>query len=213
MTQADNAGVTFLERLLMLSERSPDRVRPASAAPDYDSLPRADAITRFHKQLTAAERSGAIVLRYGKRERKHLIERVTVRDPIILAQHLGRAPASSMASEARKSLESIVRGAEPWLGGILDEMQGRWARGEQSFRFGANDLKAAGEFLTLLCAISKGEARGLDPRTFALRATGDTKAFDRHSSRLLGVLRVRLGESSADAIWARVGLDRYPHPV
>lgn len=213
MTRQEDPGVALLERLLTLSERSPSRVRPASATPDYDGLPRADAMSRFQDQLIAAERSGAVVLRYGKSERKHLVERVTVRDPLVLAGHLGRTPAAVAASEARKDLETVVRDGAPWLVEVLDEMQSRWARSEQAYRLGASDLEAAREFVTLLRAISKDEARGLDARTFALRAAGDTKAFDRHAGRVLSVLAKHLGETSDDAVWNHIGLDRYPHPV
>lgn len=213
MTSFSDPGLVLLERLLALSERSPDRVRPASASPDYDSLDRAEVMARFHDRLAAAESIGAIALRHGKRERKHLIERVTVRDATVLARHLGRAPAAATASEFRKRLESIVQCGEPWLARLLDEMESHWARGEPAYRLGVRDLDAAREFLTLLCAISKDEARGLDTRTFSLRATGDTKAFDRHSSRLFSVLAGWFNETSADAIWSKIGLDRYPHPV
>lgn len=213
MIRQDDAAIPFLERLLALSERSPDRSRPASASPDYDSLPRADAIARFQAQLTAAQRSGAVVLRYGKRERSHLIERVTVKDAVVLARHLGRNPSPVTAGDARRSLSTIVDNGEAWLVQILDEMEERWSRGEQTYRLGSTDLDAAREFLTLLRAISDGGARGLDARTFSLRITGDTKAFDRHTGRLLSVLTRRFNETAADVIWAHIGLDRYPHPV
>jgi hypothetical protein len=211
--QSSDPGVALLKKLLALSERSPDRVRPASATPDYDSLLRADAISRFRSQLAAAERSGAVELRYGKRERRHLVERVVVRDSLALARHLGHAPSSVKASEARKKLEAVVVHGDAWSVRVLEEMQNRWARGEQAYRLGVDDVDAAKEFLTLLCAISRNEARGLDARTFALRATGDTKAFDRQSSRLLGVLALLFPDTPEDAIWSRIGLERFPHPV
>lgn len=213
MTPREDPAITFLGRLLARSERSPDRTRPASATPDYDSLPRADAITRFQEQLAAAERSGAIVLRYGKRERRHLIERATVKDAVILAKHLGRKPSPETAGDARRSLATIIDSGEAWLVEILDEMEEQWSLGEQAYRLSSTDMDAAREFLTLLHAVSNGDARGLDARTFALRVTGDTKAFDRHSGRLVSVLARRFGETSADIIWAHIGLDRYPHPV
>ena len=213
MTRQEDPAVAFLERLLARSERSPDRTRPASATPDYDSLPRANVIARFEAQLTAAERSGAIALRYGKHERSHLIERATVKDAAILARHLGRKPSPVAAGDTRRGLATIVGNGEAWLVKILDEMEERWSRGEQAYRLGSTDLDAAREFLTLLRAISNGEARGLDARTFSLRITGDTKAFDRHAGRLLSVLARRFNETSGDVIWAHIGLDRYPHPV
>jgi hypothetical protein len=96
---------------------------------------------------------------------------------------------------------------------VLDEMEARWSRGEQAYRLSPTDVDGSRELLVLLRAISSGEARGLDARTFSLRMTGDTKAFDRQAGRLLSVLAPRLDETSADAVWARIGLDRYPHPV
>ena len=76
----EDTATHFLERLLALSEKRPDRTRPASAAPNYDELPTAEGVKRFRERLLAAERVGAIVLRHGKRERRHLIERATVKD-------------------------------------------------------------------------------------------------------------------------------------
>lgn len=212
MTELNEPGIRFLERLLALSERSPDRTRPASAAPDYDALSKAAEIVRFQDQLVAAERSGAVALRYGRRERKHLIERVSVKDASILARHLGRKPSQVTAVETRQALEESIKDGAPWLVEILDEMEGRWSRGEVAYRLEPADVDSCKEFLTLLRAISRDEARGLDARSFALRATGDTKAFDRHSGRLLGVLGPRLGEAS-DAVWRRIGLERFAHPV
>jgi len=66
------------------------------------------------------------------------------------------------------------------------------------------------EFFTLLASISRYEARGLDARTFSFRAANDTKAFDRHASRLAAVLGVRIGQpgAAADVVWAHIGLER-----
>ena len=88
-------GVAFLTRLLALSEATPDRTRPASLAPDYDQLRTAEAISRFETQIRTAQRSGAVSIRNGKRERRHLIERVTVQDlrrwPVTLAESQPRS--------------------------------------------------------------------------------------------------------------------------
>jgi hypothetical protein len=83
--------------------RSP---KSASAAPNYDEPPTAEGVKRFRERLLAAERVGAIVLRHGKRERHHLIERATVKDPVLLASHLGRKRA------AERRTKSIERGLE-----------------------------------------------------------------------------------------------------
>jgi hypothetical protein len=210
-----DAGVEFLERLLERSERHPDRSRPASAAPEYDKLFTAQQVGRFHDLMAAAERFGAVEVQRGRRDRGHLIERVRVRDPDLLARHLGRPTAAAMAQRAHDEVVPIAMSGEPWVAGLLDEMKGRWARGETSYRLNATQTEAAREFFTLLASMSRHEARGLDARTFSFRATNDTKAFDRHASRIATVLGVRLGLPGAapDVVWSHVGLERFSHPV
>ncbi|WP_051379507.1 Wadjet anti-phage system protein JetD domain-containing protein [Bradyrhizobium murdochi] len=210
-----DAGVEFLERLLERSERNPDRSRPASAAPDYDSLLTAQQMTRFHDQMAAAERFGAVELLRGKRDRSHLIERVRVRDPELLARTLGRPPAPATAQRVRNELLPVATAGEPWVVGLLDEMTARWTRNEPAYRLTAGQADAAKEFFTLLASISRQEAKGLDARTFSQKATNDTKAFDRHASRLAAVLGVQIGQpgAAADVVWAHIGLERFSHPV
>jgi Uncharacterized protein conserved in bacteria C-term(DUF2220)/Uncharacterized protein conserved in bacteria N-term (DUF3322) len=212
---AGTPGVAFLERLLILSERNPDRTRPASAAPDYDELRTADMVAQFEARMLAAERVGAISVRKGKRERRHLIERVIVVDPVALARHLGRTPSGVTANQSKAVLEPIAAGGEPWVLRVLEEMASRWSRGEAAFRLLSDDTVLAREFIALLVAISKDQARGLDGRTFSLKTTGDTKAFDRHSTRIAGVLGTQFGEPGmgADLVWNRIGLERFGHPV
>ncbi len=210
-----DAGVEFLERLLERSERNPDRCRPASAAPEYDTLSTAQQVSRFHDQMVAAERFGAVEVKWGKRDRSHLIERVVVRDPELLAKHLGRPTAPATAQRIRDELLPVAATGEPWVVSLLDEMTARWARSEAAYRLTVGQPDAAKEFLTLLAAISREEARGLDGRTFSQRATNDTKAFDRQASRIAAVLSMRIGQPrvAPDVVWAHVGLERFGHPV
>lgn len=210
-----DAGVEFLERLLERSERNPDRARPASAAPDYDGLSTAQQVSRFHDLMAAAERFGAVEVQRGRRDRGHLIERVRVRDPELLARHLGRPTAAATAQRVRQELLPVATAGEPWIATVLDEMAARWARGEAAHRLTAGQADAAKEFFTLLASISRQEARGLDARTFSKKATNDTKAFDRHASRLAAVLGVRIGQpgAAADVVWTHIGLERFSHPV
>lgn len=210
-----DVGVEFLERLLERSERNPDRTRPASAAPEYDRLSTAQQLSRFHDLMAAAERFGAVEVLRGKRDRSHLIERVRVRDPELLARHLGRPTAPATAQRVRDELLPVAATGEPWVASLLDEMTARWARGEAAHRLSATQADAASEFFTLLASISRQEARGLDARTFSLRAANDTKAFERHAQRLAAVLGVRIGQpgAAADVVWAYIGLERFSHPV
>jgi hypothetical protein len=212
--EADPA-VALLGRLLSLSERSPDRTRPASLAPDYDALRTADAVARFQMQILAAERSGAISIKNGKRERRHLIERVTVRDSSALARHLGRKPAHVTANETRLKLQPAIAGTAPWLTRLLDDMETRWSRGEPAFRLQCQETELAREFLMLLAAISKDQSRGLDGRSFSLKVTGDTKAFDRHAARIASVMGLHFGRAdmAPHIVWERIGLERFGHPV
>jgi Uncharacterized protein conserved in bacteria C-term(DUF2220)/Uncharacterized protein conserved in bacteria N-term (DUF3322) len=210
-----DVGVEFLERLLERSERNPDRSRPASAAPEYDKLPTAQQVSRFHDQMSAAARFGAVEVQPGKRDRSHLIERVRVCDPELLARHLGRPTAPVTAQRVRQELLPFAATGEPWVVTLLDEMAARWARGEAAYRLTAGQADAAKEFFTLLASISREEARGLDARTFSLKATDDTKAFERHASRLAAIIAVRIGQpgAAADVIWTHIGLERFSHPI
>lgn len=213
--QTNNAGVELLARLLERSERNPDRSRPASASPDYDTLQTAQQISRFHDLISAAERFGAVEVKRGRKDRSHLIERVRVRDPELLAKHLGRPTAAFLAQRARDELLPIAATGRPWVSALLDEIVARWTRGEAAYRLTAAPFEAGREFFTLLASISRDESRGLDARTFSLRATNDSKAFDRHASRLATVLATHIGEPGAapDRIWSRIGLERFSHPV
>ncbi len=213
--QTAEIGVEFLERLLERSERRPDRSRPASAAPEYDKLSTAQQVARFHDQMNAAERFGAVEVQRGRRDRGHLIERVRVRDPDLLARHLGRPTAAATAQRTREDVLPIAVSGEPWVVGVLDGMADRWARGEASYRLNAAQTDVAKEFFKLLASVSRHEAKGLDARTFSFKATKDTKAFDRHSSRIAAVLGVHLGlpGSAPDVIWSHIGLERFSHPV
>ncbi|VIO79132.1 Wadjet anti-phage system protein JetD domain-containing protein [Bradyrhizobium ivorense] len=210
-----DVGIEFLERLLERSERNPDRSRPASAAPEYDRLSTAQQVSRFHDLMIAAERFGAVDVQWGKRDRGHLIERVRVRDPELLARQLGRPTAPATAQRVRQVLLPVAEAGEPWVASLLDEMTARWERGEAAYRLTAGQADAAKEFFTLLASISRQEARGLDARSFSHQATNDTKAFDRHASRLAAVLGVQIGQpgAAADVIWTHIGLERFSHPV
>ncbi|MEH2524173.1 MULTISPECIES: Wadjet anti-phage system protein JetD domain-containing protein [unclassified Bradyrhizobium] len=210
-----DVGIEFLERMLERSERNPDRSRPASAAPDYERLSTAQQVSRFHDQMAAAERFGAVEVQWGKRDRSHLIERVRVRHAELLARHLGRPTAPATAQRVRQELLPVAVAGEPWVAILLDEMTARWERGEAAYRLTAGQTDAAKEFFTLLASISRQEARGLDARTFSQKAANDTKAFDRHASRLAAVLGVQIGQpgAAADVVWAHIGLERFSHPV
>ena len=165
--------------------------------------------------MLAAERAGAIAIRTGRREREHLIERVTVSDTAALARHLGRAPAPASAKEARDRLETAIADSPSWLKTLLDDAEKRWARGESAFRLQPEETEATHEFFTLLRAISKDQARGLDARTFSLKVTGDSKAFDRHAMRIAGVMATQFGGSrlKPQLVWERIGLERFRHPI
>jgi hypothetical protein len=204
-----------MERLLASTERSPDRSRPASAVPDYGLLRSAEAAARFHAMMAAAERVGAVEVVRGRRERAHLVERVRVRDATALARHLGRDPAVVVAEKARGELAAVAARGEPWVGTVVEEMAARWGRGDAAHRLAPKPIAPALEFVRLLVAVSRDEARGLDARTFSLKAIGDSKAFDRHAARLAAVIGARMGipGTTGDRVWSHIGLERFSHPI
>jgi hypothetical protein len=211
----EDPAIALLERLLLLSERNPDRTRPASVAPNYDNLRTAESISRFEVRLLAAQKAGAVGIQKGTRERRHLIDRVRVTNPIALAEHLGRAPASRIAQEMNDALAPVAARGEAWVSETLQSMIVKWSRGDTAHRLAVSDRVAAEEFISLVAAVSKDMARGLDGRTFSLKVTGDSKAFDRHAARIAAALATRFGEAAltAEAVWDRIGLERFSHPV
>lgn len=64
MSGDTDPAVALLTRLLSLSERKPNRTRPASLSPDYEKLGTASARSRFQDQIAAAERSGAVSVQH-----------------------------------------------------------------------------------------------------------------------------------------------------
>jgi hypothetical protein len=208
-------AVALLERLLLLSERTPERVRPASLTPNYDELRTAESMSRFENRLLAAQKVDAIAIEKGKRERRHLIDRVRVKNVVALARHLGRVPASEIARELNENLAPVAARGEAWVGEVLQSMVAKWSRGEPAHRVVASDRAAAQELIALLAAISKDLARGLDGRTFSFKTTGDTKAFDRQAGRIGAILATRFSEPGMDldTVWSRIGLERFRHPV
>ena len=215
VSSRDDEAVTLLERLLALSERNPGRARPAALTPDYANFATAELVRRFEERMALAERVGAVEIRKGKRERRHIIERVTVVDLSALTRHLGRDTAETRAQEMHRLLVPIADKGAPWVRKVLDEMGSRWARGGPAFRLGLEDESAATEFISLLAAISTDRARGLDGRTFSQRTVGDSKALDRHAARIAWILSGQLGLGAPDAeeVWAKIGLERFAHPV
>jgi hypothetical protein len=215
MNEETDYGVGLLERLLAATERSPDRTRPAAAAPDYGLLRTAEALARFHAMMAAAERVGAIEVAWGRRERAHLIERIRVRDGAKLAKHLGRDPAVEVAEKAKGELAAVAATGAPWVGEIVEDMAVKWGRGDAAHRLVPKPIGPALEFVRLLVAISRDEARGLDARTFSLKAIGDSKAFDRHTARIATVIAARMGIPGApgDRVWSHIGLERFSHPI
>lgn len=126
-------------------------------------------MSRFHDQITAAERFGSVEVKWGKRDQGHLIERVVVRDAELLARHLGRPTAPATAQRVRDELLPVAATGEPWVITLLNDMTARWARSEAAYRLTAGQVDAAKEFFSLLASISREEARGLSSSTVAPR--------------------------------------------
>ena len=98
---------------------------------------------------------------------------VRVRDAELLAKYLGRPTAAAIAQRARgMGPFPVAATGEPWVTSLLEQMTANWARGESYHRLkNAGQTVAAKEFLSLLAAVSRQEAEGLDARTFSLRTT------------------------------------------
>lgn len=207
----------LLGRLLDGHERQPARTRPpGERAPDRFATP--DARASFERTIRAAEAAGAVAVVMGRGELRHLMARVTLRDPGALYRFLGRTPR---AERARSAADALRERLEPALrDGVADELDAvaaAWESGRVHRQLPLGAVDDAADYLLALHAVrgrDPGDSRDL--RTFSRQATGDSKRIERHAARLVGALRdaglVPPDLPRSEAL-AALGLEKFEHPV
>jgi hypothetical protein len=114
------------------------------------------------------------------------------------------------------AIGSLVAGAEPWLGDVVDHCRSRWARGEAAFGPSPAEVDAARETLLILRAIASGEHRGKAHRTFSIDVTGRSKALEDCRSHVVAALRKVFSIDEGigpEEILEAAGLQKFHQPV
>lgn len=186
-------AANLLARLLRKADRRQREDRSVSEAPDYGRLRTGTDEAVFQGVLEQAAAAGAVSIVRGRFERAHLIEKIRLADANRLAAFLG---VERLPVQARR-VTDMVRTLLPvvgWTHDLLDRATARWSRGESAFGLAVADEADIEARFRILAALARGEADGIDPRTFSARVfplhpNNASKIVERHLGGLLPMLR------------------------
>ena len=203
----------ILNSLLDRIERRPDRKRVVSRRLPL-GFSGAEERQAFEAVMRDAGRSGAVVLREGRGEIRHLIERVDLADVERLYKFLGRTPAATHADHAaKKLLDTAPPGTATE---VAREIADAWRAGRRGHSFVPDDLLRAQSFLVAVSAVAAGEFAMQDMRTVSRKRTGHSKLIERHMGQLAEWLRrtgqAGPGTTGREAL-AQIGLEKFPQDV
>ncbi|MBR0668511.1 DUF2399 domain-containing protein [Roseomonas hellenica] len=205
----------LLHLLLDRLEQSPDRKRLPAASPP-ESFADAAAREAFGQILEDARRAGAVEVQRGKRELRHLIQRVTLADSASLRRFLGRMPSDRIAASLVDELQMQLPDLDPETVDALNALQAGWVLQRKPFGV-PPELKAARAFLVALDAVLRRDPLDRhDLRTFSRKATGDSKLIERQRGPLVAWMKTKgrvPPELSGEELLAAVGLVKCAHPV
>lgn len=233
----DGPARDLLGRLLRRGDRRRDGAAVAEK-PDYARLPTGQDEARFLKALAAAEAAGAVEVRMGNHERAHLMDKVLLADLEALAAFLGVRRATAQARDLGERIRRLLPADARWLDGLAERACGRWARGDSAFGQAPSNEAGIDQRFRILAALARGEAEGVDPRTFSVRVfpthpIDASKIVERHRTGLVRMLRSVAQADNEDAeaalssglapktdeglgddeLLACFGLTRFPAPV
>ncbi|MGE5504320.1 MAG: Wadjet anti-phage system protein JetD domain-containing protein [Actinomycetota bacterium] len=211
-TEAD----ALLGRLLTLVERKTEaeranRVMVRMAERSWLADEREDLYAR----LAAAEKTGAVMLEWGRNDSRHLIIRVVLKDAAALYRFLGRTPKAALAADALAELRARLPDHPAVLEPLLAALEDSWRRGRPYMGLETDDIAGATRCLQTVAVLVEGRLDCLDLRTFSRRATGDSKFVECHQGRIVDLLRQIVDapdEMSAEDVLASHGIARYPQP-
>ncbi len=211
-------ALQLLDWMLDAHERRPERKSAVIAHPDYEAMPTHEAVTRFEETLRLAAQAGAVKIEYGRKPlTKHEIARVRLHDVEALYRHLARERVSETAAKAAEGLSDLVAGRPEEIARIPGELEAGWARRKTPHGLAAADGELAKDFLKLLCGFLDGLHQDRDQRSFARRATGDSKALERRgqAGRVAKVLAALydLEPGEPREVLDALGIRKFPSPI
>lgn len=201
----------FLNRI----ERLPDRTRRVTTrAPEtFGSLADREA---FEMAMLDAQRLGAVEVEYGKRDARHLIERIVLKDHMPLYELLGREPLAVRVAREVVAMAAAFPSPLPEIAAVIAEIEAGWAAARQPYGFAVGD-PGVGHFIRALDAILRRDpADRSDLRTFSRKFAGNSKVMEENRSpisiwfRRSGRVRPDLGDAE---VFMALGLEKFTHPV
>lgn len=188
---------------------NPKRASSFYAISDFDERER----TLY--ALKDAESKGCVQLVYGKREERHLIEKLVLTDGRNLAKLLCETLAVDKVSGMQIALDRIVSGRHLWIFEAYQECLAKWRLGKSAFDIASDDLYLATNLFKALEAVADGLHVNLDMRTFSAKNLGDSKAFERMSAKFASVWRRQpeYADLDADELLQTLGIQKYPWPL
>lgn len=190
-------------------QMNPKRAYSFYTISDYDERERT-----LHA-LKDAEKKECIHLVYGKREERHLIEKIVLTDGHKMAKLLGETLAVDKASGMQVALDKIVSGKHLWIFEAYQECLAKWRLGKSAFDIASDDLYLATNLFKALEAVADGLHADVDMRTFSAKNLGDSKAFERMSAKFASVWRRQpeYADLDADELLQALGIQKYPWPL
>jgi hypothetical protein len=208
---------SVLGELLDMIERQSEDMRVKSVNRRLsDAFDSAEARETFNRIMEDAERCFSVRLTRRK-EARHLLVKVTLRDSERLYSFLGRVPMSERVNIAETELLQH-HGPETSEGRtIRDLIIAGWRDGKRPFGISVNEVEEGAVFLRCIDKlILRDPSDRSDIRTFSRRATGNTKTMERCLGQIATAMK-RLGrfeEEVDDAdVLAALGLLKFQPPV
>lgn len=196
-----------------------DRFEAGTASPigypDYGAFASVVAADAFLKEISRAEKIGAVSLARGRGPKRNEIVHVRLASPEALYRHLGRIPAPKLAEDA---VVRLIAGLDldPRLKDAAAIISAAWSRAKTWSAFSPADAERLRDAFVLAQAILDGKHLNVDYRTFSRRTVGDSKALERLEGavvRLLGGIIELPPEAKPRAALRAIGLQRFAPPL
>lgn len=216
----NTAASALLQRLFEMWQKSANKdqtfSRPITKkmAKEYFATTTFHDKDKLHARLKTAEASGCITLTWSKQAANNVLERITLKDPIKLAEFLAVPLASEQAAEARRRIDMHVQTEFAWITTIKEDLLAAWQHGKSRHGLGVADVIKAINVLNALDAVSQGCHRGHDLRSFSVTYLDNSKTME----SIKGIFRTLWqhhhgGDLEVQELYESLGLVKFAQPV
>ncbi len=216
----NTAASALLLRLFRYWEKNSDidkefsRPITKKMAKEYFATTTYQAKEQLHARLKTAEEIGCIRLTWNKRTSNQILERITLKDPIKLAEFLDQPLASELANTARILLEKQVDTQLDWIIEIQNNLIESWHYGQSQYGLSVDNVDKAINVLNALNAVSQEHHRGRDLRSFSVDYLGNSKTME----SIKGIFKTLWqhhhgGDLDAQELYDSLGLVKFAQPI